>query len=153
MRLLLDTTYLLPAIGVSIRDLPKDAWIRLAHKGHQIALCDISMFELSAKGAKLVVSRKLHSERVTRGIKAIMYDENVEIIPSCESIILSTAFRLRSMLADFIDCLILSSAVNRCDALVTEDNDIQGLKRNREFGDLLKTANPEFEVRALSEML
>lgn len=153
MRLLLDTTYLLPAIGISVRDLPKDAEIRLVHKGHQAALCDISMFELSAKGAKLIASRKLESERVTRGIRAIMYDENMEIIPSCESTILSMAFRLRNLLTDFIDCLILSSAINRCDALVTEDSDIQGLKRSREFSDLLKAANPEFRIQALSETL
>ena len=52
MKLLLDTTYLLPAIGISIKELPKDAPIKLIQKGNRISICDISIFELSAKGAK-----------------------------------------------------------------------------------------------------
>jgi len=37
----------------------------------------------------------------------------------------STVFKLRKMLDDLIDCLILSSAIDKADALVTEDKDAQ----------------------------
>ena len=153
MRLLLDTTYLLPAIGISVKDLPKDASIKLIQKGYQISISDMSIFELSAKGAKHVTAGTLSAERVTKGIRAIVYDETIEMIPMYESTILLTAFKLRSMLSDFIDCLILSSAINRCDALITEDNDIQDLKKNREFNELLSTVNPKFKVQTLTENL
>lgn len=153
MKLLLDTTYLLPAIGISIKELPKDAPIKLIQKGHQISVSNISIFELSAKGARHIVAGTLPAERVTRGIRAIIYDDTITIIPIHESTLLLTAFKLRNMLGDFIDCLILSSAINQCDALITEDNDIQNLKKNKEFNELVTTINPKFQIQTLTETL
>jgi hypothetical protein len=57
------------------------------------------------------------------------------------------------MLSDFIDCLILSSAINQCDALITEDGDIQNLKKNKEFNELLMKTNPKFKIQTLKEIL
>lgn len=153
MRLLLDTTYLLPAIGISIKNIPSDTPIKLIQKGHQVSMSDISVFELSAKGAKFVTAGKLSPERAARGVRAIIYDEAIEIIPSYESTILLTAFKLRSVLTDFIDCLILSTAVNRCRALVTEDDDIKILRRKNILDELLKAINPEFMIQTLSETI
>ena len=153
MKLLLDTTYLLPAIGISVKGLPKDAPIKLIQKGHKISISSISIFELSAKGAKHIAAGTLPAERVTRGIRAIVYDETIETIPMHDSTLLFTAFKLRRMLSDFIDCLILSSAINRCDALMTEDSDIQNLKKNRESNGLLTTINPKFKIQTLTETL
>ena len=153
MRLLLDTTYLLPAIGVSIKELSKDVLIKLIQKGNRIFICDISIFELSAKGAKHVSTRILPAERVTRGIRAIIYNEDIETIPAYDSALLLTAFKLRSMLNDFIDCLILSAAINRCDILLTEDTDIQELKKNKEFNELRTTMNPKFKIQSATETL
>ena len=153
MRLLLDTTYLLPAIGISVKDLPRDAAIKLIRKGHQISISNISIFELSAKGARQVAIGKLPAERVARGIRAIVYDETIKTIPMYESMLLLTAFKIRNIISDFIDCLILSSAINGCDALITEDNDIQNLKENRKFNELLTTINPHFKIQTLTEIL
>ena len=153
MKLLLDTTYFLPAIGVSVKQLPKDAPIKLIAKGHQISISDISIFELSAKGAKHITNKTLTPERVTKGLRAIIYDDTVESIPIPDRQILLTAFKLRNILHDFIDCLILSSAINQCDALITEDNDIQELKKNKELNGLLSTTNPEFKIQKLTEIL
>ncbi|MDI6905366.1 MAG: PIN domain-containing protein [Candidatus Bathyarchaeia archaeon] len=153
MRLLLDTTYLLPAIGISIKDLPKDTLVRLMQKGHQISISNISIFELSAKGAKHVAAGTLSTERVTRGIRAIVYDERITVIPMHDSSVLLMAFKLRRLLSDFIDCLILSSAVNRCDAILTEDNEVQDLKRNKEFAGLVTTVNPKFKIQTLTDTL
>ncbi|MEM2972210.1 MAG: PIN domain-containing protein [Candidatus Bathyarchaeia archaeon] len=153
MNLLLDTTYLLPAIGVSIRGFPKDALVRLMEKGHQIAISDISVFELSAVGAKQVLVGTLPAERVVKGVRAIVYDERVNVIPLYESSVLLMAFKLRKLLDDFIDCLILSSALNRCDAILTEDEDIQNLKRNKEFAGFAATVNQKFKIQTLTDML
>ena len=85
MRLLLDTTYLLPAIGVSIEGLPEDAPIQLIEKGHQISISEIAIFELSAKGAKHVARGGLTAERVSRGIRAIVHDDRLRMIPIHDS--------------------------------------------------------------------
>ena len=153
MKLLLDTTYLLPAIGISVKGLLKDAPIKLMLKTHKIFISDISIFELSANGAKHIATGTLSAERVTRGIRAIIYDETITISPMHDSTILLTAFKLRSMLNDFIDCLILSSAINQCDALITEDGDIQNLKKNKEFNEFLTKTNPKFKIQTLTEIL
>lgn len=153
MKLLLDTTYLLPAIGISIKELPKDVPIKLMQKGNRISICDISLFELSAKGAKHVSTGILPAERVTRGIRAIIYNEDIETVSMYESTLLFTAFKLRSMLNDFIDCLILSAAINRCDILLTEDTDIQELKKSKEFNELRMAINPKFKIQLATETL
>jgi len=153
LRLLLDTTYLLKAIGVSIKGLPEDAPIKLINKGHLISMSDITIFELSAKGAKHITVGNLTAERVSRGIRAIVYDDKIERIPIHDSSVLITAFKLRRMLSDFIDCLILSSAINRNDILVTEDEDIHDLRKNGAFQELLQTINPEFKIQTLKETL
>ncbi|MBI4258328.1 MAG: hypothetical protein HY619_05170 [Thaumarchaeota archaeon] len=153
MRLLLDTTYLLPAIGIVIKGIPKDAAISLTQKGHQICISDISIFELSAKGAKHIAEEALSPERVARGIRAIVHDEELEKITIYEDTILLTAFKLRNMLSDFIDCLILSSAMNRCDFLVTEDSKIQNLKEDKEFNEMLGNINPKFRIQRLADSL
>jgi len=62
LRLLLDTTYLLPAIGVSIKDLSRDAPIELIREGHEISISDITIFELIAKGAKHITLGTLTAE-------------------------------------------------------------------------------------------
>lgn len=147
MKILLDTTYLLPAIGITIKEQQKDLPLKLIQKGNQISICDISIFELSAKGAKHINTGKLPPQRVTRGIKAIIYNEQIEMIPTYESQLLVTAFKLRKTLNDFIDCLILSSAIHHCDILLTEDKDIQDLTNNKEFNELLTTKNPQFKIQ------
>jgi hypothetical protein len=148
-----DTTYLLPAIGISIKELPRDAPIKLVAKGHQISISDISIFELSAKGAKYIANGTLTPERAMMGIRAIVYDDAIGHISIHDSDILLTSFKLRSVLDDFIGCLILSSAINQCDALITEDSGILNLNKNKEFNELLATANSKFKIRKLTEIL
>jgi predicted nucleic acid-binding protein len=153
MKLLLDTTYFLPAIGISIRGLPRDAYVKLVELGHLMAISDITFFELTAKGAKYVAAGALEADRVSRGVKAIVYDERVSKIPIYDGAILRTAFKLRSSLNDFIDCLILSSAVNQSDALITEDADILELREKGEFQELIQAVNPKFTVQTLKDVL
>jgi PIN domain nuclease of toxin-antitoxin system len=153
LKLLLDTTYFLPIIGISVKNLPKDAPTKLMHKKHQIFISDITIFELSAKGAKYAASGLIPPERISRGIRALIYNETIKILPIHESTILHTAFKLRNILSDFIDCLILSSAINNCDALITEDNDIQNIKENKNLKEIAAIKNPKFQILKLTEIL
>lgn len=153
MKLLLDTTYFLPTIGVSIKEMQKDALLTLIAKKHQIAMSQITVFELSAKGAKYIKENQLSPERVTRGINAIIYNDTIETIPIHDTTILQTSFKLRNMLNDFIDCLILSTAMNHSEAVITEDNEIQSLKKNLEFHNLIADLNPGFKILKLTEII
>ncbi|MCD6095993.1 MAG: PIN domain-containing protein [Thermoprotei archaeon] len=153
MKLLLDTTYFLPAIGISIKDIPQDAVIRLIESGYEVYISEITLFELSAKGAKYVVSRMLSPERVLRGLRAIIYDNRVDRVPIYDTTILSTAFKIRSLLNDFIDCLILSSAINKANALVTEDDDILMLLHKKEFNSIIERLNSKFEIMTIKDLI
>ncbi|MEM3054337.1 MAG: PIN domain-containing protein [Candidatus Bathyarchaeia archaeon] len=153
MKLLLDTTYFLPAIGIAVKNLPKDAPIQLIQKEHQIFISKITLFELSAKGAKYAASETIPPERITRGIRALAYAETINTIEIHESTILHTAFKLRKTLNDFIDCLILSSAINQCAAIITEDNDIHTLKEDKIYQEIILTKNPHFKILTLKEIL
>ena len=153
MRLLLDTTYLLPAIGVSVEGIPRDAAVKLIEKEYQISISDVTIFELSANGAKHIAAGVLTAERVSRGIRSIVYDERMAKVPIHDSSVLLIAFKLRNMLSAFIDCLILSSAINRNDALITEDEEIQKLRKNRMFQELIESINPKFKIQTLAKTL
>ncbi|MGQ9515479.1 MAG: hypothetical protein ACUVTL_10620 [Thermoproteota archaeon] len=131
MRLLLNTTYFLPAIDISVKNLPKDTPLRLLRKAHKILMNYISILGLSARGARHIVAKRLSAERVGKGIRAIIYNETMTIVQTHESTMLLIAFKLRSMLSDLIDYLILSSALNQFDSLIAEVSDIlnySGLK-------------------------
>jgi len=147
MKLLLDTIYLLPAIGISVKDLNEKAVLNLADKGHELFISEVSLFELSAKGAKYVVEGRLSPERVCRGINAIVYDERIKITRMHETSILLTAFKLRKIIDDLINCIILSSAINHAEVLVTEDEDLHKLSKE------ISSLKPEFKIRRLKEIL
>ena len=153
MRLMLDTTYFLPLVGISIKDLPRDALKDLLRGGHEVFVSEVSIFELSAKGAKYVAEGSIPPERVVRGVKAIVYEDRIMKVPIYEGKILRTSFKLKSVLADFIDCIILSSAMARCEVLVTEDKDILKLREDRKFSEIMAEINPTFEIRRISEVL
>ena len=153
MILLLDTTYLLPVIGISIKDIPRDIVIKLIKRDYKVSISEISIFELSAKGAKYIAHESLDAERVVRGIKALLYDDRIDKISIYDLSILSLAFKLRRILDDFIDCLILSSAINQADILITEDNNIHILSNMREFIDLVREINPGFKIMRLKDIL
>jgi len=153
LRLLLDTAYLLPAIGISVKGIPQNAPIKLIEGEHQISISDITIFEISASGAKQTILGSLTTDRVSRGVRVIIYDDRIERIPIYDTSVLPYAFTLRRTLNNFIDCITLSSGINRCDIIVTEDKDIHDLKEETESQELLQTVNPRFNVQALTEIL
>lgn len=146
MRLLIDTTYLLPAIGVSIRGFPRTAVQDLQREGHTLSICTITIFELAAKGAKFVASRRLKHRRVEDGLRAILHDPRIGQVPYQEPHILSRALAVREEIGDFIDCLILSSAAAQAEALVTEDEQLQHLFSRESIKAKLRPVTPTFSV-------
>jgi len=88
LKLLLDTMYFLPIIGISVKNLPKDTPTKLMHKKHQIFISDITISELSAKGAKYAASGLIPPERISRGIRALIYNETIKILRARRAIVL-----------------------------------------------------------------
>lgn len=146
MKILLDTTYLMPAIGVRVKDISPDTLSGIRGGGHQTAISEVTLLELSASGAKLVSSGALTAERVCRGVIAARRDEELEKIQYTDEDVLQTSIGLRSLLSDYLGCLILSSAINRCDVLLTEDALIHALTKDEHYTRLVREVNPEFAV-------
>lgn len=122
-------------------------------KGHNISISQITLFELSAKGAKYVNNGTLLPETVTEGIRAILYDDEIEIVPFHDSKLLLTSFKLRNTLTDFIDRLIVATAINHCDALISEDEEIHKLTKKNGINELLEAINPNFKIKRMGELL
>jgi predicted nucleic acid-binding protein len=149
----LDTTYLLPVIGISVKKISGQDVARFRSADLETAICEITTFELAAKGAKYVATDKLEAKEVSKGIEAITHDDSLIKLQVYGDENLSLAFKLRGLLSDFIDCLILATAINYADALLTEDRDIHRLKRNQRFRELIKSINSKFEIQQLSEKI
>lgn len=116
--MILDTTYLLPLAGIEIdRDLLKallEGRARL--KMEEIVVSLISIFELQAKAAKLNVKVKV----VNRAINAIV--DSFKVVPFHDPEVVKTSFELRKHITDYVDCILLATAIVLKDNLVTEDS-------------------------------
>jgi len=153
MKILLDTTYFLPVIGISIKGIPQRSIIDFIEKGFLISMSEITLFEISAKGAKYVASGILTPVKVSMGIRALIYDDRIIKFPIYDTSIMLTAFKLRKFLNDFIDCIILSTAINETDVLVTEDVSIHRLFDEESFLKIVNKINPEFIVKSYKQIL
>lgn len=145
MRVLLDSTYLLPLIGVRVRSLDSRILLELKHR-HRLLVSDISLFELAAKGAKYVVQGVLDPEDVTQGIQSLRMDPEITVVPFIGTQVQNTSYVLRRTLNDYIDCLILSTAMNEADVLLMEDRTIQGFMEDESIRGLAHAIAPDFRV-------
>lgn len=122
--MIIDTTYLLPLALIQIdTDLLRaiaDEKVNL--KLEEVTVNMISLFELQAKAAKLMVPAK----PVIDAIKVINMAFKVEPINKPE--IIETAYELRKMIPEYIDCVIVSTAVVLKEDLITEDSRILSKK-------------------------
>jgi PIN domain nuclease of toxin-antitoxin system len=153
VKVLVDTSYLMPSIGVSVRGIPTNEILTLLKKEKRLAISEMSIFELSAKGAKYVATGRIPREKVLQGLKAILGDERLSRIPAYGEEELSVALALRLYLKDFIDCLILSSALIHCESLVTEDRLIFALRKTDSYEKLVATYNSKFTIQRSVEVL
>jgi predicted nucleic acid-binding protein len=153
MKLFLDTTYFLPAIGVSTKSIEDDVPLRILAKGHDIAISDLTLFELSAIGAKYVASRKLPEERVIYGIRSVTNDERITKVSPYNEKVMPLAFYLRGILSDFIDCLILASAIKECDTLATEDSELSKITEQKSFAATVASLNKNFKIAKAASFL
>jgi predicted nucleic acid-binding protein len=116
--------YLLPLVGISIKtDLLKAIVERKIKRDiglRDIKINTISLFELQAKASKIGVS----VERVIKAINAIY--SSLKLISFHDSEIIRYSFEIRKIIPDYIDCVIVATAIVLREELVTEDRMIIG---------------------------
>jgi PIN domain nuclease of toxin-antitoxin system len=144
MRVLLDTTYFLPSIGVSLAQVPWDVVFRVRER-NDVFVSELTLFELSAKGAKYVNAGLIPALNVVQGVNAIQADEKLTKVPYTAPQIMETAISLRKHVRDYLDCALLASATHRCDLFLTEDTEL--LSRGAGLDDELKNINPDFTAK------
>jgi predicted nucleic acid-binding protein len=148
--ILLDTTYIFPIAGIDVHDVERDAVKKAIAAGHQLSISEMSLFELAAKGAKLVRNGSVEAERLTQAVQSIASDERLRKIQLYQDGVLPLAINLRRHHSDFMDCVILASAVSACEILVTED---ESLAHDSELIKLARKARPEFSVSTFKRLL
>jgi PIN domain nuclease of toxin-antitoxin system len=119
--LLLDTSYLLPTAGIRVEGVRNNVLRAAQEAGHETWVCDISIFELLAKGAKFAASGKVDEERVNLAVQAILGDTRIRKAGAYEEGVGRTSIKLRRIHRDFVDCLIIASALEHCEGLTTEE--------------------------------
>lgn len=144
MRLLLDSSFFMPFLAVDIKQFPRKAILELMTE-EEIIKSELVIFELSAKGSKLVNRGKISIEELTQGIIAIQYLEKIETIPIHYSEIQVLACELRKNHSDHIDCLMVATAVYYAEGMLTLDKELKK-KAKEEWKEQLKNENKEFNV-------
>ena len=110
------------AVGAGVGERFDHALAAAQDAGHETWISDISLFELLAKGAKLVKDGKLTEDKLTSGVRSIMADDSVAKASAYGDGVASASVGLRRFRADFVDCMIIASAMEHCDALLSEDD-------------------------------
>jgi len=130
--LILDTTYLLPLARINVdTDLLRAiADRKVSWKLEDVTVSMISIFELQAKTAKLMVP----TEFVVDAVKAIFGAFDVE--PFYRPEIIKVAYKVKKLIPDYVDCVIVATAVVLKEDLATEDSQILSNKElvEEEYG-------------------
>jgi predicted nucleic acid-binding protein len=125
MKVLLDTTYLLPAIGIEV-DLPADMLEQLLSSNHSLIINELSLFELFGKASRHIVANQTAKERFYTGMKSIL-SSNIGIKPIFTRDTLPLVRELQEKLNDLPDCTIVATAMVYAEVLLTEAEDIPRL--------------------------
>jgi len=124
--MILDTPYLLPLARIEIdTDLLRDiAEGKTKIRFEDITISEISIFEIQAKAARLGIP----PHYVIEAVEAI--EKAFRIEPFNKPQIIETSFNLRKEINDYIDCIILATAITLKEDLITEDTTILKQKQN-----------------------
>jgi hypothetical protein len=125
MRVLLDTTYLLPAVGIEI-DLPGELLEQLFSSNHLFIINELSLFELFGKASRHMAGNETAKGRFYTGMKSILSSKIVSK-PIFTLDTLPVVCELHERVKELPDCLIAATARVYADILLTEAADIPKL--------------------------
>jgi predicted nucleic acid-binding protein len=128
--MIIDTTYLLTLSRIEVdTDLLKAIAEGKTKIGFEdLTINNISIFELQAKAAKLGIP----PDHVTEAVEAI--NKTLRVEPFDKPEIIETSFKLRKDIQDYIDCIILATAITLKEDLITEDTLI--IKNKQKIKDI-----------------
>ncbi len=144
MKVFLDTTYFIPSIGIAHPELPWDIAFKV-HKNAETVISDLTLFELYAKGAKYVKNGFIEKEQVLRGVTSLRLDERFQKVDYRDSMIQDTAISLKQSINDYLDCVLLASAIHSSELMLTEDRVLRKAAENNR--GLISQRNGDFTVK------
>lgn len=151
MKIMLDSSFFFPFIGVAVKGVNSGVLVSLFQsQDYEIHRSEISTFELSAKGTKYVNEGKLDINDLIHGMNTLIYNSNVQVLPYYYSDIQSLSTEFRKSHSDFIDCLILATAINYAELLITMDEIIKE-KSLTIWKNIIHQNNNKFNVQLWKE--
>lgn len=153
MKVLLDTSFLLPVFGVDV-DVPRFKE-QLLHLSKEAELLVNSLSILEAKWIILRISKKRQDvlEEFKKGLNLVTRGETLRIVPFYSPEIDTVATFVYRHHRDYIDCSILASAYVEADIFVTMEK-----KKMKELAELIypelsayRQASSKLIVATLSE--
>jgi PIN domain nuclease of toxin-antitoxin system len=122
--LIIDTTYLLPLsrIGIDTDLLKAMEENKIKLDLDDFSISSISIFELQAKAAKLEIQTNFTVEAVE------VIDTVFKIQPFYNQKVIKISYELLSYIKDYIDCIIVATAIALGEDLITEDSKIHDKK-------------------------
>ena len=124
MKLILDTSYLLPLIKIGIENIPHELLLNLlSDSSYECFYSDLSIFEMTAKGLKFSsLEKKISPQDIRIGIDTLQNETRLKKISYTDNpLIIELASDIRTFHNDTIDCLILATAMCCCDCMATMD--------------------------------
>ncbi len=136
MKILLDTTYFLPLTKISLDGIPDNLLLKLLlEPKHEYFYSDLSIFEITAKGLKIITREtEVTLQDVMNGIDAMQNDSRLQILTwSDNPLIIELAYNLKAIHNDTIDCIIYATAICKCDCIITMDHSLYNKIRGDAF--------------------
>jgi PIN domain nuclease of toxin-antitoxin system len=153
MKVFLDSSFFFSFIRVDIKKISKrDIGNLLRNKNHEIFCSELVYFELSAKASKFIDQGILNMEDLLDGISFINNNIRINKIPMQYPEILILAQEFRKTHRDYIDCIILASAIKSSDVFLTMDAELLG-KIRMKWEKLILKDNPNFSAKSISEFI
>ena len=125
MKVLLDTTYLLPAVGIEV-DLSEDSLEKLFSSDHSFIINELSLFELFGKASRHISGDEKAKDRFYTGMKSIL-SSKIDIKPVFTLDTLPVVREVHERIKDLPDCPIVATAMVYSDVMLTEAKDIPKL--------------------------
>lgn len=151
MKILLDTSYLLPFLQVDPDNISNLQLKEiLENTKHTFQYCHLSTFELVAKGMKICMNSDLTIQDVHEGLDSLLYSSPIQGVQwQSHPELLEIAFSLRKIHKDTFDCIIFSTALYFADCFATSDISlINKIKKQQELVEKIIKINPDFQIWA-----
>ena len=121
----MDTTYLLPAVGIEV-DLLETLLEQLFSSDHSFIINELSLFELFGKASRFMAGKEQAKERFYTGMKSIL-SSKIDIKPVFTLDTVPVVREVHERLKDLPDCPIVATAKVYSDVMLTEAKDIPKL--------------------------